>query len=82
MILLILDDLNIIINLPIIIIDLPPHVLRKEASAHFSLSNTLSHFPKFSAYTSLLQLSGETLTQQIHSHRQRCKIIRNIIASQ
>ena len=28
-----------------------PNVLRKEASAHFSLSNTLSHFPKFSAYT-------------------------------
>ena len=32
------------------------NILRKEASAHFSLSNTLSHFPKFSAYTSATEI--------------------------
>ena len=46
------------------------NILRKEASAHFSLSNTLSHFPKFSAYTSATEIHLDPS----HHHTPRHKV--------
>ena len=45
------------------------NILRKEASAHFSLSNTLSHFPKFPAYTSATEIHLDPSHHHTPGHR-------------